>query len=124
MSKGQHRSDNNPESDVAEESAPAAIAISGRIMVVERMLQQAVDDGTVTDFDMLSRRGAVMLLTNPDGAGTAVRCPQCLRPFMILNEQPPDWRLVGLEFVPCLSCMIGIHAAIGGTPDGDSGSTG
>jgi hypothetical protein len=61
------------------------------------------------DTTLLARRSATMLLTDPEGYGTPVRCPKCDTVYLIIVENPPRWDLVGGEFGACIECFIKMY---------------
>jgi hypothetical protein len=91
-------------------AAPIAI-IRDNTRQARALLFDSLFNGT-QDFALVVRKAAVMVRTRPDEGGTPVRCPRCLGLYSIKLDEEPDWSLVGLEFAPCIECLIAMSRAL------------
>jgi hypothetical protein len=111
MFKGRHaQEDISPEAHVRlmdpDEAPTDFLLITDMGQTVERLLTEALEDGTIGDWNLVFRRCAIILMADPNEYGTPVRCPVCEGVYYVLPEEPFNLTLAGFEFTPCIDCMI------------------
>jgi hypothetical protein len=117
MNRGKHvQEEISPEAHVRlmdPDEAPTRdwIVITDMSLTVERLLTEALEDGTIGDWNLVFRRCAIILLADPNEYGTPVRCPNCDTIYYVLQDEPFNITLAGFEFTPCIECMISKYPA-------------